>query len=417
MHDEHSSPPFACFFLVLPFGISGGFLAVTLPFLLTKEGWSVAAIGTLVAVGNSSNVWRFLWSPLVDLMLSTRTWYLLGLVSAVTAIAAFGVVPPREGLFFTGLVFFSQLAASFVVLPVAGVIAHTIREADQGRASGWYQAGNLGGAGIGGGMGVWLATHSTYAVTCTMLALTMLTCALAVRWVPDLRPIAGERAALRLRALGRDFAGLVRCRRALFIAVLVASPIGVGAASQLWSAVASDWQASPATVALVTGTLAGIVSAVGCVIGGWLCDRVGRFSVFFGSGSLLVGLAAVMAAAPHTPTAYRAGVLIYALLMGASYGAFTALVLFAIGKGAASGKYAILTSLGNLPVVYMTALNGWAHDHWSASGMLYFEAIITTPAIAFGLLGLSLIRVNDFSKKKSTLMDQNEISTEQIPPI
>ncbi len=82
-----------------------------------------------------------------------------------------------------------------------------------------------------------------------------------------------------------------------------------------WSAVVSDWQASPATVALVTGTLAGIVSAVGCVIGGWLCDHVGRFSVFFGSGSLLVGLAAMMAAAPHTPTAYRAGVLLYALLM------------------------------------------------------------------------------------------------------
>jgi MFS family permease len=363
MHDEHSSS--VCLLLSCIAWDQRRFSGSNASLRIDEEGWSVAAISTLVAVGNSSNVWRFLWSPLVDLMLHPHM---------VSPRSRFGRDSYRRLWrrstardYSSQAYLFLQLAATFVVLPVAGVIAHTIREADQGRASGWYQAGNLGGAGIGGGMGVWLATHSTYAVTCTMLALTMLTCALAVRWVPDLRPIAGERAALRLRALGRDFAGLVRCRRALFIAVLVASPIGVGAASQLWSAVASDWQASPATVALVTGTLAGIVSAVGCVIGGWLCDRVGRFSVFFGSGSLLVGLAAVMAAAPQTPTAYRAGVLIYALLMGASYGAFTALVLFAIGKGAAS-KYAILTSLGNLPVVYMTALNGWAHDHWSCIG-------------------------------------------------
>ncbi len=155
---------------------------------------------------------------------------------------------------------------------------------------------------------------------------------------------------------------------------------------------APEWQASPDTVALVTGTLAGVLSAIGWVISGWLCDRVGRYWVFFGGGVLLALTAAVIAAVPHTPNAYRIGVLTYALLMGAPYAAFTAIILSAIGKGAASGKYAIIASLGNLPVVYMTALNGWAHDYWNASGMLYFEAIIAIPAIALGLLGLYLVR-------------------------
>jgi len=65
---------------------------------------------------------------------------------------------------------------------------------------------------------------------------------------------------------------------------------------------------------------------------------------------------------------------------------------YLIGKGAASGKYAIVASIGNLPVVYMTALNGWAYDYWNASGMLYFEAAITILAIALGLVGLHLVR-------------------------
>jgi MFS family permease len=391
MHNGHSSPPLVYFFLVLPWGISTGFLAVTLPFVLSKLGWSVTAIAALVAIGSSSNLWRFAWSPVVDLTLSTRAWYLLGLVSAATAIATFGALPPREGWLFTGLVFLSQVAGTLIVLPVAGMIAHTVQDTAKGRASGWYQAGNLGGVGIGGGIGVWLATHSTYALAYIVLALTMLACGIALRWVPNVRAVRGESVVVRLRELGRDFKMLIRSRGTLLVVVLVASPIGVGGASQLWSAIASDWQASPNTVALVTGTLAGVVSVVGSVIGGWLCDRAGRFRVFFGSGMLLVAAAVVIAAVPHTRNAYCVGVLVYALLMGASYGAFTAIVLFAVGKGAASGKYAIVASLGNLPVVYMTALNGWAYDYWNASGMLYFEATITTLAIALGLVGLHLL--------------------------
>ncbi len=379
-------------YFILPWGIGTGFLAVTLPFVLTKLGWSVAAIATLVAIGSSSNLWRFVWSPAVDLTLSTRTWYLVGLIPAAIAIGTLGAVPLRGGWIFTGLVFFSQVAGTIIILPVAGMIAHTVRDAAQGRASGWYQAGNLGGTGIGGGLGVWLVTHSSYTLACVILSVIMLACGLALRWVPNVHPIQGERIGTRVRALGRDFKVLIRSRKTLFVLLLVSSPIGIGAASFLWSAIAPEWQVSADTVALVTGTLAGVLSAVGCVVGGWLCDRVGRYWVFFGGGALLALTAVVMAVVPHTPNAYRMGVLVYAFLMGGPYGAFTAIVLSAIGKGAASGKYAIIASLGNLPVVYMTALDGWAHDYWNASGMLYFEAIVAIPAIALGLLGLHLIR-------------------------
>jgi len=69
---RESTAPFAFFLLVLPFGISSGFISVTLPFILTREGFSVAAAGALVALGVSANLWRFLWGPVVDLTLSAR---------------------------------------------------------------------------------------------------------------------------------------------------------------------------------------------------------------------------------------------------------------------------------------------------------------------------------------------------------
>jgi hypothetical protein len=64
---------------VLPYGISSGFVSITLPFVLVRAGFSVALAASIVAIGVSSNLWRFLWGPVADLTLTARRWYLLGL--------------------------------------------------------------------------------------------------------------------------------------------------------------------------------------------------------------------------------------------------------------------------------------------------------------------------------------------------
>ena len=69
--------------------------------------------------------------------------------------------------------------------------------------------------------------------------------------------------------------------------------------------------------------------------------------------------------------------------------AFSALALHATGRGtAAATKYAILGSLGDIPVSYMTAFDGWAHDRWGAGGMLNAEAWLGIAAVCLGLLAL-----------------------------
>jgi len=110
-----------------------------------------------------------------------------------------------------------------------------------------------------------------------------------------------------------------------------------------------DWRTSPDTVALVTGVLSGAASVAGCVATGWICDRLGRWWAFFGSGAVMAAIAIGMAALPRTPWVYVSGVLLYALSTGGTYAAFSALLLHVTGRGAASTKYATLSSLGNFP--------------------------------------------------------------------
>jgi len=158
---RQSTDPITFFFLVLPYGISSGFVSVTLPFILTRAGFSVAAAASIVAIGVSANLWRFLWGPVADLTLTARRWYLLGLITAAGTLFLLGFIPlrPSQTALLIALVFVSQVAGTLIVLPVGGLMAHTVAEEAKGRAAGWYQAGNLGGTGIGGGAGVWLASH------------------------------------------------------------------------------------------------------------------------------------------------------------------------------------------------------------------------------------------------------------------
>jgi hypothetical protein len=51
---RQSTDPITFFFLVLPYGISSGFVSVTLPFILTRAGFSVAAAASIVAIGVSA---------------------------------------------------------------------------------------------------------------------------------------------------------------------------------------------------------------------------------------------------------------------------------------------------------------------------------------------------------------------------
>src|SRR2546423_10193795 len=159
MRDRESTHPFVFFFLVLPYGISSGFVSITLRFVLTRLGFSVALATSIVAIGVSSNLWRFLWGPVADLTLTARRWYLLGLGMSAATLSLLAFLPLLQNgvAILMALVFVSQVAGTLIVLPVGGLMAHTVAENAKGRAAGWYQAGNLGGNGIGGGGGGWPA--------------------------------------------------------------------------------------------------------------------------------------------------------------------------------------------------------------------------------------------------------------------
>ena len=366
--------------LIIPFGVIGGFLSVAIGFLLTQSGVPVERTAALVALGLLPHTWKFAWAPIVDSTLTRKAWYVLASVLSAAGIFAFGAIPPTQaGLaLMSVVVFVANLAVTLLAMAVESLMAYATPEHLKGRAGGWFQAGYLGGSGIGGGAGLWLAQNLPSPwMAGAILALACLLCGAILPLVPE-PPSEHRHPSLRKRLanVAADLVGVARSRMGALALILCFLPIGSGAASGLWAAVAKDWSASANTVAMVTGVLGGLVSAVGCLAGGWLSDRMNRKTAYACYGVLQALCAVGMALAPRNESTYVVFTLVYAFIMGLTYAGFTAFVLEAMGLGAAATKYSLYASLSNMPIWYVTQVDGWAHTRFGPQGMLFAEAIL-----------------------------------------
>lgn len=371
--------PSVFLFLIVPFGAMSGYLSVAVAYLLAARGIGVEPVAALVASSVLPHTWKFAWAPIVDTTLSRKTWYLIGSLLSALGILATGLVPAAaENLpLLSTIVLVSSFGSTFLGMATESLMAFGTREEHKGRAAGWFQAGNLGGAGIGGGAGLWLAERLPAAwMSSAIVAGLCLACAMALFWLQEERAGEARAGALEsVRFVLKDLWLLVRRRSGSLALLLCFLPIGAGAASGLWSAVASDWRASADTVALVTGVAGGLVSAFGCLIGGWLCDRMDRKAAYAIYGVLQAACAVAMALAPRSEAMYVLFTSLYSFITGLTYAGFSAVVLEAMGLGAAATKYSVFASLSNTPIWYMTLVDGWAQGRWGSGGMLETEAV------------------------------------------
>ncbi len=376
MQPQSYIKPFYIFFILLPYGISVGFATVTLPYLLTQNGFSVEKAALITAIGISASLWRFLFGPIIDLTFSLKKWYVLSVLLCTSSLLVLCFTPftiKGEWLLIM-FVLISQVAANILMLPVGGFMANRVAPNKKGMASGWFQAGNLGGVGLGGGAGLWIATNYNVHISGIFLCVASILFALPVFLIQDIKSNKANSIFSSLVNMGKDLLSMIKVPIILFTIIMLCLPIGTGAASNLWSAIASDWQVNANTVALITGAISGIAGIIGCIAGGFIADKWGNWIGYLGSGIFCALITLAIAALPYQPIVYIVGVLVYNFGIGLINAAFSSVILYAIGKHNAATKYALLSSLGNIPVVLMTSVDGWSHDKYNSKSMLAIEA-------------------------------------------
>lgn len=192
------------------------------------------------------------------------------------------------------------------------------------------------------------------------------------------------------RSLALDLWGLVHSRSGALAVLLVLLPIGTGGMFNLLPALAKDWHAGVHEVLIVSGLLGGGVQIAGSLFGGMLSDRADKKLVYCAGGIALSIASIAMMLGPRTPAGFILFALIYAFIMGICYGAFTAVVLEAIGKGAAATKFTLMICVSNIGVQGMQLFDGVLHDRHGVAGMLVGEALLGIAGVVLFVLVIAV---------------------------
>ncbi len=387
----------------IPFGVSGGF-TVVLPFLLRRAGLSVESIGWYSSVSLIPSFAQFLYAPVIDLGPRRRTWLVVfAFLGALCLGTALSIPLPSGATPFMALTFVGQVLLGLIGSCNGGLLATTLANEERGRAAGWLNAGNLGGSALSAGAILLLVGHVPSVVMGATLVAMCVVPALAALTIPE--PIRPHEAPRELFAnMFSEVWRTARSRAGWTGILFCISPVGTAALLNEFAGVAVDYHAKPGMVAFVQGAVSGLVTAVGALVGGVLCDRFDRRMMYLLSGGLTAVVAATMILGGLNPTTYLVGVTAYLLVSGFCYSAFSAVVLEAIGKAghSAAAQYTLFTAAGNLAITYVGFFDTRFHHHYGPRGLLGADALLNVVGIAFLLLMIALVTRTDARRARAT---------------
>jgi hypothetical protein len=237
---------------------------------------------------------------------------------------------------------------------------------------------NLGAAGAFTSLVVLLVRQRPADQAAILLGLTLIVPTVMLFFIPLPR--------VPTRGVGEGFATFLRdlrrvCKRRDCIIGLIcfAAPTACFALTNSFSSLGSDFHVTEQQVTALNGPGVAVACSIGCLVGVWFCNRFLRRNVYIITGFFSVTAALAILATPHTPAWYAGGVLAYNLFQGVNYTAFSSFCYELVGPAnpLAATQISLLAAAANLPISYMTAIEGYAHAEWGLSGMLVTDALST----------------------------------------
>jgi PAT family beta-lactamase induction signal transducer AmpG len=251
-------------------------------------------------------------------------------------------------------------------------------EMSKRRASSFYQAGSMGFGALTAWVLVWLSSRVSQGtlgwVASGLIGLPTLAALLA----PAQEEISTGTVGATVRRVRDEFkATFLRMGALPYIACML-FPGASGSAIGLLPGIAHQYGVSGDNVAWINGLLGGLLIAAGSGVMALVKVRA-RAPVLYMVVALIncVGLFVIMLG-PERPATYLVGVLLYLFTVGCGYAMFTTVVLEFLGDSgkSGSGRYSIINSMGNVPVLYMALVDGWGGDKWGGRGLAGIEGVV-----------------------------------------
>ncbi len=413
----------AFFLLYMTEGIPLGFTATAIATQMRRQGLGPAEIGAFV--GSLYLPWAFKWAagPIVDSLTIERLgrrrfWIVLAQIGMIATLAiALPVDFVADLKLFTMLILIHNAFAATQDVAIDALAVQVLPEHERGVANGFMFGGAYAGQAIGGSAVLFMSAHipfrTTYLFVMGMIALVTLFVALPIR-----EPRAAERVAAAGNALvavfkaivdfvvqaGRSFVASRSSYVGVFFALLPAGAYALGLALQ--SNLAVELGLNDTQVGLLT-LYSTIISAVCCVLGGFLSDRFGRkrtLALFLGATAIpTLWLAYAMQQygwihsvaldAPNRPIpapglvgTFWATVLVYNVFQGLYYGIRSAQFMDITNPRVAATQFTAYMALMNLAISVTGTWQGLAIEKFGYPVTLLIDSAVGLPPLLMLLL-------------------------------
>jgi len=377
---EGKERPWLYAFLIAPSAvvangvIQGGVLA----YLLSQQGVGSEGQSHLIDLLALPTSLYFLWSPITDFLVRRKTWLLIGgPLAAILMATGFH----QKNLSSSGAAILMLLSACFSQLAVSscgGMMGAMTLERSRRVAGSFYQAGSMGF----GALAAWVLVKLSYmgagrdTLGLTAAAMIGLPALLALAAPPQQAVATGSFGAT-MRQMWIEFKATFWRWEAVPYTACMVFPMASGAAIGLLGGSAWQWGVSGNGVAWMSG-LGAVLMAGGSAAAAILPARVRAPVMYMIVALINCAVLCVLWLGPMRPSTYYLGVTLYLFTVGTCYAVFTAVVLEFLGHSgkSGSGRYSIINSLGNVPVLYMIALDGLGGKKWGARGLAGTEAVV-----------------------------------------
>jgi PAT family beta-lactamase induction signal transducer AmpG len=419
----------AFFSLYLTEGIPLGFTATAVATQMRRQGLGPAEIGAFV--GSLYLPWAFKWAvgPFVDVFASDRLgrrrmWIVMAQVLMVGSLmAALPVNFTTEIKLFTLLILIHNAFAATQDVAIDALAVNTLKADERGLANGLMFGGAYLGQALGGAGVLFLVPYTGFPMTFFFVAAAILSVTVFVA-LPLREPKGPPRPPVEggaLRAAGRQVVDFVVASirafvgtRAAFVGLIVAlMPGGAYALGlALQSNLAVELGLDDTRVAALN-LWSTVVSALGCVVGGFMSDKFGRkrmLSLFFVGTALPTFYLAwvmqqqgwIMPVAPDAPdrpvpsavlvSTFWAMVVAFSVFQGLMYGTRTALFMDVTTPRVAATQFTAYMALLNLVIAYTAWWQGMAIEKWGYPTTLVLDGVA-------GLLCIALLPLMAVKKR------------------
>jgi PAT family beta-lactamase induction signal transducer AmpG len=363
--------------------IQGGVLG----YLGRQQGISGTRVADVVGLLALPTSIYFLWSPITDFLVRRRTWLLIGgILGGVLMAAAFasGRLDSRNSMV---LMFLAACCSQLVVASCGGMMG-AIGNARAKRVAGsFYQGGSMAFGAISISVLIALAGKVQASVLGLIAGVLIVAPALFAIAAPQQEQVEEADFSRTIRRVWAEFKTTFLNWKAIPYTLCLGLPIGSGAAVGLLTGVAQDYGVSGQSVAWMNGVGGALLLAGGALSVSLIPAQLRASVAYCLMGVVNAGCIAVLGFGPMRSATYFIGVALYLFTVGGCYALFTAVVLEFMGASGktGSGRYSIINSLGNVPVIYTIKLDGWGGGHWGPRG------ISATEAVAGSVAGLIML--------------------------